>query len=152
MSATLHIGVEGGGSCSKGILLDGEGNILATGETGCTNHWDIGLDVVGNRIVDLIENMLAQAGCKGRVVDSVGLSLSGMDTPQNTIDMANTLHQMRPNLITGNKKAANTLHQMRPNLITGNKKAKAYNDSISALETATSQGGNQYTSLSFVIH
>lgn len=123
MAGGLTVGVEGGGSCSKGILVDSKGQVLAVAETTGTNHWGIGIPATVTIILNLIDELLKEADKTGSSLDAVGLSLSGIDNETNKRDLANALYDLRPSLITGNQKA------------------KVYNDCIAALETATDGGG-----------
>ena len=120
MTSKLHIGVEGGSTCSKGILVDREGNVLASAQTTTTNPNRIGLSKCGEVILDLIDELLKTAGLIGSSVSSVGLCVSG---PAKEIAL--TLYNLRPSLIT----------------TTGDKKAKVYNDIVASLETGISQTG-----------
>lgn len=123
-TTTLSVGVEGGGSCSKGILVDDKGAVLATAETGGTNHWGIGIPKTAQIILDLVDKLLANAGLAGSSVGAIGLSLSGAETPSCKRDIAEELYNLRVGLISGDAKA------------------QVYNDAVGALETATDQGGN----------
>lgn len=124
MSSSFHVGVEGGGTGSKGIILNGYGKVLAEADTAGTNHWDIGYDTTAERILDLIDDLLMSVNACGSTILSAGLSLSGADSPSCGKNIADALYKLRPGLITG-----------------GDNRAKVYNDSKAALETATDQGG-----------
>ena len=128
MTTELHVGVEGGGSGSKGTLLNGLGEALASAQTGPTNHWQLGFDATAQVLLELIDDLLAKAHLQGSSISSAGFSLSGADSTHCATSIADTLYELRPELITG-----------------GDHKAKVYNDSMAALETATNQGG-EYSS------
>ena len=133
MADKLFVGVEGGGSCSKGILVNGEGAVLATAQTGGTNHWGIGIPKTVQIILELIDELLTLADLKGSSVNSIGLSLSGAETPSCVSGIASALYDLRPELISHDKKA------------------KVYNDAIAALETATDQGGNNIYDIVYLL-
>ena len=124
MTSNLFIGVEGGATCSKGVLVNGEGIVLATAETEGTNHWIIGISTTARIIVELVDELLSIVNLKGSSVSSVGLALCGADTPNCISSLASALYDLRPNLISQGRKA------------------RVYNDAIAGLETATDQGGN----------
>lgn len=119
----LFVGVEGGATCSKAVLMDEKGEVLATAETGGSNHWQIGLEETLNRVYYMIDLMFELSNNKGNSLTAAGFSLSGCDGPEVAVMLSEAFYKKRPNLIEGDK---------RPNL---------YNDSRSALETATDQGG-----------
>jgi N-acetylglucosamine kinase-like BadF-type ATPase len=133
MASGLHVGVEGGGSVSKGILLSNTGEVLSKAETGPTNHWQLGFDATAQTLLDLIDDLIAKANLQGCNITSAGFSLSGADSPQCAKSIADTLYKLRPGLITGD-----------------DNKARVYNDSKAALETATDQGG-EFVYLIFLI-
>ncbi|XP_067933461.1 N-acetyl-D-glucosamine kinase-like [Watersipora subatra] len=123
MTTKLFVGVEGGGSCSKGVLVNNGGIVLATAQTTGTNHWNLGFPETAKRILGLVDELLTAAGLKGSSVAAIGLGLSGAETPNCWMNIASALYGLRPTLILENKKA------------------QVYSDTIAALETATGQGG-----------
>jgi len=122
----LHVGIEGGASNTKGILVDSTGKTLAKTDSkrGNSNHWQIGYDACVKLLLELIDDLLLKAGLPVECqLTSVGLSLSGVDSKENAEEISTLMHATRPGLLP----AGTRVH--------------VYGDCTAALETATNQGG-----------
>ena len=77
----IHIGVEGGTTGSKAVVISGDGNVLGYMEGPHTNHWMIGMPECINRLKYLINGAKESAGLPEdfRAL-TLGLSLSGADS------------------------------------------------------------------------
>ncbi len=56
------IGIDGGGTKTEGVLLDGRGCLLARERDGATNPNDIGVDVACRRLAGMAETLVERAG------------------------------------------------------------------------------------------
>lgn len=125
-SAELFVGVEGGCSVTKGVLINSRGEVLATADTNGTNQWQVGLDETCRRLHSLVDDLLMKSGHSGSTLGAAGFSLSGSDGPECAVMISEALYKAKPDLITGGKKP------------------QVYNDTRAALESATDQGGLRF--------
>ncbi|MEP7186369.1 MAG: BadF/BadG/BcrA/BcrD ATPase family protein [Rhodanobacter sp.] len=63
MSATVYLGVDGGGTKTRFALTDEDGHLLGEAERGTTYHPHVGLDGVSKVLADGLAEVLATAGC-----------------------------------------------------------------------------------------
>lgn len=126
MAQQLFVGIEGGSTCSKGVLLNGNGQVLSTADAAGTNHWQIGVDTAIQRILSLVDELTEKAGVSGSSIAAAGVSLSGSDGPECAQMLSDALYAARPSLINSEVK-----------------KARLYNDTMAALQTSTDQGGKK---------
>lgn len=60
------IGIDGGGTKTEGVLLDGTGRLLARERDGATNPNDIGVDVACRRLANMAETLVERVGVDPR--------------------------------------------------------------------------------------
>ncbi|XP_057340084.1 N-acetyl-D-glucosamine kinase [Microplitis mediator] len=85
-------GIEGGGTHSSLIIMDGKGNQLAHIKGPGTNHWGLGIKETALRI----NNMIVEAKetlniSESRLLDCVGLCLSGCEEEETNNQLVETL-------------------------------------------------------------
>ncbi|UJR37697.1 hypothetical protein I4U23_030392 [Adineta vaga] len=73
----LFIGIEGGASKTEGVLIDENGKVYVTLETGPSNPWVRGFDNVAKLLKQLIDDILAKGEVDWDYLVSVGMVLSG---------------------------------------------------------------------------
>lgn len=112
------VGVEGGGTASRAVLINQQGEILAHAQAGVTNHWQIGLDAAVENIKQMVEQCREASGISDLKIESIGLGLSGMDTASDRDMMESAVSKL---------KLARNVH--------------VCNDTLSTLATATETGG-----------
>ncbi|XP_043269039.1 N-acetyl-D-glucosamine kinase [Venturia canescens] len=90
-------GIEGGGTHSTLIIMDGRGKQLAQVKGPGTNHWSVGMKETANRISEMI--MRGKKGAEiaeNRPLDCVGLCLSGCEEEVTNKQLADTLLKEYP--------------------------------------------------------
>ncbi|MFT3761447.1 MAG: BadF/BadG/BcrA/BcrD ATPase family protein [Pseudoxanthomonas sp.] len=83
MNAALRfLGVDGGGTKTRFVLIDGEGRVLAQAQRGTTYHPQVGLDGVRAILADGVDDVLRQAGLRSADVDHAffGIPAYGEDS------------------------------------------------------------------------
>mgnify|MGYP001473407850 CR=1 FL=1 len=76
---TLILGVDGGGSKTRAVVTDTEGNILGEGRAGCGNHQMNGIDAALAEIRAACEQAVRAAGAEPDVIAAVCYGLAGAD-------------------------------------------------------------------------
>ena len=91
-------GIEGGGSCSNMVLIDGNGKVVGRSEGLGTNHWLIGIEKCAERVNEMVVNAKEMAGISvDAPLASLGLSLSGGEHPEFKKQMSDTMSSKYPN-------------------------------------------------------
>jgi N-acetylglucosamine kinase-like BadF-type ATPase len=68
MSRTLFLGVDGGGTKTQFVLVDGDGNLAASYEGPSSYHLEIGIDGLRNVLANGLAALFRQAGIDGSAV------------------------------------------------------------------------------------
>ncbi|KAI1288010.1 N-acetyl-D-glucosamine kinase [Halotydeus destructor] len=97
MNQSYYVGVEGGASVSKAVLIDETGKELAWVDGPSTNYWLIGEEESHKRISELVMKAKAAAELEPTVeVAAIGLSLSGCEIETDNIVFARKLLERYP--------------------------------------------------------
>ena len=78
MEREAIIGIDGGGTGSRGIVADPGGDLLAEAEGGPLNPYVLPPEAVDRNLRDLIDRLLSGAGLTADRVRGVGAGLSGV--------------------------------------------------------------------------
>lgn len=89
------IGIDGGGTKTEGVLLDGRGCLLARERDGATNPNDIGVDVACRRLADMAETLVERVGVDPRDCCLFGGIAGALNHRE---DMKQRLSRLRPSL------------------------------------------------------
>ena len=83
----MKIGVDGGGTTTRAVLIDENTRVLGRGEAGSSNHYGAGLTRAIENIESAVEAALQSNGARGDNVTFWGLGLAGActSTEQQTI-------------------------------------------------------------------
>lgn len=74
----LYLGIDGGGTHTRAILVDAEGRVLGEGEAGPSNYNNVGLDAAGRALRTAAESAWARAGHPFASASTAFLGLAGM--------------------------------------------------------------------------
>lgn len=116
-STDLVAGIEGGGTRSEIVLLDGSnGHIISRAQGEGTNHWLVGIEEVVTRIGALVKAAKEAASVPDETpLRALGLSLSGADKAEEKAHILNELSSRFPRVCG---------------------EARIYNDTMGGLATA----------------
>ncbi|XP_011871649.1 PREDICTED: N-acetyl-D-glucosamine kinase isoform X2 [Vollenhovia emeryi] len=113
-------GVEGGGTYSTLVILDGKGTKLTEVEGPHTNHWSIGIDETAARLSTMIEKGKQALGMPETVpLDCVGLTLSGCEEESTNRQLVETLLGKYPQSAKDYMIGSDTLGSLRTGLQSG---------------------------------
>ncbi len=83
MSASLIVGIDGGGSKTHALLADADGRVLGQGIAGPSNYQGIGAEAAQAALDAAIAAAFADAGLALAPIAAVCLGLAGMDRPDD---------------------------------------------------------------------
>ncbi|KAL6262961.1 hypothetical protein P5V15_005749 [Pogonomyrmex californicus] len=113
-------GIEGGGTHSTLVILDGKGARLIEVKGPNTNHWAIGIDETAARLSAMIEKGKQELDIPETVpLDCVGLTLSGCEERTTNRQLIETLLQKYPNSAKDYIISSDTLGSLRTGLQSG---------------------------------
>ncbi|XP_074642845.1 N-acetyl-D-glucosamine kinase-like [Tubulanus polymorphus] len=94
----IFVGIEGGGTHSKVVLMTKDGTIIAEGVGLGTNQWQIGLEECVNRIVDMVMDVKRISKIPMELpVKAIGLALSGVDNEITKVKIKKLMSESFPN-------------------------------------------------------
>ncbi|XP_011164703.1 N-acetyl-D-glucosamine kinase isoform X2 [Solenopsis invicta] len=113
-------GVEGGGTYSTLVILDGKGAKLTEVKGPNTNHWGIGIDETAARLSAMIEKGKQELNIPETVpLDCVGLTLSGCEEEASNRQLVETLLKKYPQSAKDYVIGSDTLGSLRTGLESG---------------------------------
>lgn len=113
-------GIEGGGTHSMLVILNGKGEKLIELKGPDTNHWILGMEETAARINAMIERGKEQLEIPKTVpLDCVGLSLSGCEEESTNTQLTETLLKEYPNAAKDYYVSSDTLGSLRTGLEIG---------------------------------
>ncbi|EFN82728.1 N-acetyl-D-glucosamine kinase [Harpegnathos saltator] len=113
-------GIEGGGTHSTLIILDGKGTRLTEVKGPNTNHWVLGIDETAARLSAMIEKGKEQLDIPKSVpLDCVGLCLSGCEEEITNRQLVQTLLESYPHSARDYIVDSDTLGSLRTGLESG---------------------------------
>ncbi|KAL0114234.1 hypothetical protein PUN28_011500 [Cardiocondyla obscurior] len=113
-------GIEGGGTQSTLVILDGNGVTLTKVEGPQTNHWTIGIDETAARLSAMIEKGKEQLNIAESVpLECVGLTLSGCKEEITNRQLVKTLLDKYPQSAKEYVVGSDTLGSLRTGLQSG---------------------------------
>jgi len=77
----LRLGIDGGGTTTRAIVIDENLEVLGRGEAGSSNHYSVGLQRLAQHVQEAVNGALNSAGVSIDDVGSWGLGLAGACTP-----------------------------------------------------------------------
>jgi len=90
------IGIDGGGTKTAGVIVDGEGRTLARQQAGSTNFNAVGPDRARQHLAELIAALLASANLTPMAVHGAGLGMSGVGRADDRARVAAWMETILP--------------------------------------------------------
>ncbi|XP_014484953.1 PREDICTED: N-acetyl-D-glucosamine kinase [Dinoponera quadriceps] len=113
-------GIEGGGTHSTLVILDGQGTRLTEVKGPNTNHWALGMEEAAARLSGMIEKGKEQLDIPKSVpLDCVGLCLSGCEEESTNRQLVQTLLQSYPHSARDYVIGSDTIGSLRTGLESG---------------------------------
>jgi len=81
MTEQRFIGIDGGGTKTAAVLLDGDRREIARAVSGPSNYYSVGRAVAEASLREAINRLLSLAGLTARDVTAIGLGMAGVDRP-----------------------------------------------------------------------
>ena len=103
------LGIDGGGTKTAAVLLDGDGREIARAVSGPSNYQSVGQKVAERSLAEVIHNLLAGAGLAVSKVKAIGAGMAGADRPADREIVRQILARIAPFsriLITNDAEAA----------------------------------------------
>src|SRR5688500_17555070 len=94
----FFIGVDGGGTKTHAIVVDGEGHIVGEARAGASNPIVFGLDSAVQAIHQSITRALAKASVKLTEVSAAYLGIAGIEHPDSRASVYEALKALLPDL------------------------------------------------------
>jgi len=76
----LRLGIDGGGTTTRAVIVDEQLNALGRGEAGSSNHYSVGIERTVQHIQQATKTAIAAAGIEENTISSWGLGLAGACT------------------------------------------------------------------------
>ncbi len=83
----FYLGVDGGGTRTRAVLVSGEGRIRGTGEAGPSNYHNVGLEVAGRQLKQAVDAAWAAAGLDPRPAAAAFLGCAGVRSSADAAHM-----------------------------------------------------------------
>lgn len=109
MSKSYFLGIDGGGTKTEAVLLDGDGREVARAVSGPSNYYTVGQAVAEASLREAIHRVLADTGLAATDVTAIGLGMAGVDRPgdRDVIqDMLSRIARFRRVLIANDAETA----------------------------------------------
>lgn len=90
----IFLGVDIGSSTSHAMLVDEEGNILASSEAGPGNHEVVGYDGLQSVLLQITAEVLHSAGVSKDKIHRAGFGVSGYDWPSELTPTMKAIHAL----------------------------------------------------------
>lgn len=90
-NASYRLGFDGGGTKTRAVVVDSEGNIRGAGESGSSNPYAVGMTTALDHIEVAAEAALAQAGLQRESISGWGLGLGGVCSPAESAEVETAL-------------------------------------------------------------
>ncbi len=91
MPDRLVLGVDGGGTKTDALVIDGHGRVLGYGAGGGANWEGVGLDGVASAIRSAVDEAMSAAGVSGEQFAATAFALAGIDWPSDPERVAPSL-------------------------------------------------------------
>lgn len=113
-------GIEGGGTQSTLIIIDGKGTPLTEIKGPSTNHWALGMEETAARINVMVERAKQNIEMSELIpLDCLGLTLSGSEEESSNRQLIETIKEKYPNVAKAYYIDSDTMGSLRTGLANG---------------------------------
>ena len=98
MTKSLVVGLDGGGTKTTCVVIDGNKRLLGTATTGSTNRNSVGDIRAREHMAQALRNALDAAACRAADVTAICLGMSGLGRPEDRRLVEQWLHEILPNV------------------------------------------------------
>ena len=81
MAGDYFLGIDGGGTKTAAVLLDGDGTQVAHAVSGPSNFYSVGQAATEASLREAIGQVLSLSGLAAQQVTAIGLGMAGVDRP-----------------------------------------------------------------------
>jgi N-acetylglucosamine kinase len=89
-----RIGIDGGGTTTRAVVVDAERRVLGRGEADSSNYFNVGLSAMAAHVGQAIDCALRAAGIKGDAIEGIGVALAGVVSAHEQGVVAGTLEPL----------------------------------------------------------
>lgn len=100
MASSIVLGVDGGGTKTVAVVMDGERRVLGWAQAGSTNWNSVGVESARTNLHAVAEMALAEAGRSVSDLVAICIGASGVDRPDDRTRMQAWLHEFAPQAAT----------------------------------------------------
>lgn len=100
MSSSIVLGIDGGGTKTAAVVMDGAGQVLGRGQAGSTNWNSVGAETAWANLQAVTGAALAQAGRSAAELAAICIGASGVDRPNDRQRMQEWLGRLAPQAAT----------------------------------------------------
>jgi glucosamine kinase len=77
----LRIGIDGGGTTTRAVVIDSDVRVIGYGEAASSNHYSVGIKRAVENVARAVDAALSAAGLSQNQIESWGFGLAGACTP-----------------------------------------------------------------------
>jgi len=96
----IVLGIDGGGTKTVAVVMDGEGRVLGRGQAGSTNWNSVGVESAQANLRAVAGMALESAGIPAARLSAICIGASGVDRPDDRSRMQEWLRQLAPQAVS----------------------------------------------------
>ncbi|HRJ43155.1 MAG: hypothetical protein KJZ86_19015 [Caldilineaceae bacterium] len=100
MNRQLVLGIDGGGTKTAAVVMDGTRRVLGRGQAGSTNWNSVGKETARSNLQTVTQLALEEAGVSSADLAAICIGASGVDRPEDRMQMQEWLAALAPQAVT----------------------------------------------------